>query len=358
MSEGLTEPRKLDHIRIALEELVDMSGEERWFDGVELLHNPLPDISFDEVDLTVEFLSHKISAPILIEGMTGGHEATKRINEELAKAASEFGVPIGVGSQRAALEKEELAHTYKIVREIANNVPVIANLGISHVIGSNGVDNAKKAVDMIEADAIAIHLNPLQEVIQPEGDHDLRDGIVSIRDLVKELDVPVIVKEVGSGIRPSVAKLLDYFGVYAIDVAGSGGTSWALIEGERASDRSKERTASQVYKKWGIPTPAAILSVSEVIERAKLIGSGGVRNGLDAAKCLALGADMVGAARPFLKAVVEGKHEGVIYLLNNYSYQLKIAVFLSGARNIPQFKNMKNYLLLEPLSSWVRRLLM
>ncbi len=357
MDKELTEPRKLDHIRIALEEIVDMSKEERWFDSVELLHNPLPDSSFDEVDLTTEFLGHKVSAPILIEGMTGGHKAAKRINEELAKAASRFGVPIGVGSQRAALEKGELAHTYRVVREIADNVPVIANLGISHVLGSNGVDNAKRAVDMIEADAIAIHLNPLQEVIQPEGDRDLRDGLISIRDLVRELDVPVIVKEVGSGIGPGVAKLLDYVGVYAIDVAGSGGTSWALIEGERAPDRSKERTASNVYKKWGIPTPAAILSVSEAIERAKLIGSGGVRNGLDAAKCIALGADMAGAARPFLKAAVEGKHEAVVSLLNDYSYQLKIAVFLSGAKSIPQFRKMKNYLLLEPLASWVRRLL-
>ncbi len=356
MKEFMTEPRKLDHIRIALEDRIDNSTIDRWFDYVKLLHNPLPEISFDDVELTTEFLGRKITAPLIIEGMTGGHKATKKINEELAKAASEFGIPIGVGSQRAALERAELSDTYRVVREQAPNVPVIANLGISHVIGPDGVDNAKKAVDMIDADAIAVHLNPLQEVIQPEGDHDLSNGLISLADLTRELDVPVIVKEVGSGVSPQVARLLDMLGVYAVDVAGSGGTSWALIEGERAPENSKERASSLVYGKWGIPTPAAVFSVSKSISKAKLIGSGGVRNGLDAAKCLALGAHLAGAARPFLKAVISGGHEEALSLLDEFSYQIKISLYLAGVKKVSQFRKRRNFILLEPLRSWVEAL--
>ncbi len=344
-----TSQRKIEHIMIAKRDDVDLSTAQSWFEYVRLLHNPLPDTSFDDVDLSWRFLGYDLRAPLLIEGMTGGHEATLSINRALAEAAQAEGVAIGVGSQRAALKNEDLVKTYYVVRETATEVPVIANLGISHIIGEEGPDNAKRAVDMIDADALAIHLNPLQEIIQPEGSVDFSGSLVAIRDVVSELDVPVIVKEVGAGISKEIALILEKAGVGIIDVAGQGGTSWSLIEGERSPEGSARRLASKRFADWGIPTPLAIMEVSTL--DIVVIGSGGVRSGLDAAKCLALGAHMAGAARPFFIRAVEEGSDGVKDELNKFIFELKLAAFLTGSLTVNQLRLTKKYLLTGPLKT-------
>ncbi|MCD6348157.1 MAG: type 2 isopentenyl-diphosphate Delta-isomerase [Candidatus Korarchaeota archaeon] len=344
-----TSQRKIEHVMIAKQDDVDLSTSGSWFDHVMLLHYALPDASFDDVDLTWRFLGYELKAPLIIEGMTGGHEATLPINEALAEAAQLVGIAIGVGSQRAALTNGSVVNTYSIVREKASDVPVIANLGISHVLGEEGPENAKRAVDMIDADALAIHMNALQELLQPEGSTDFSNSLIAIRDVVRELDVPVIVKEVGAGISLSVAKYLVDVGVRIIDVAGVGGTSWALIEGERSPEGSIKREASRRFADWGIPTPLAILEVSRL--NATIIGSGGVRSGLDAAKCIALGAEAAGAARPFFVRALEGGVEGVVRELKSFIYEMKIATFLTGSITPQQLRLTRKYVLTGPLKS-------
>lgn len=344
-----TSQRKIEHIMIARREDVDLSGIESWFDQVMLIHNALPDISFEEVDLSWRFLGYNLNAPLIIEGMTGGHEAATSINKALAEAAQSKKVAIGVGSQRAALKDDSLVGTYSVVREVASDVPVIANLGISHVIDKKGPDNAKRAVEMIDADALAIHLNPLQEAIQPEGSLDFSGSLIAIRDVVKELDVPVIVKEVGSGISREIAVALKDSGVGIVDVAGEGGTSWSLIEGERSPEGSVRRIASRRFANWGIPTPLAILELSSL--GITLIGSGGVRSGLDAAKCIALGAHMAGAARPFFVRAVKEGSEGVEDELNKFIFEMKLSLFLTGSLSINQLRLTRRYVLMDPLKA-------
>ncbi len=346
-----TSQRKMEHLMIAKEDEIDLSVSNSWFRYVRLLHNPLPDSSLDDVDLTWKFLGYELNAPLLIEGMTGGHKVTKRINESLAEAAQSVRVAIGVGSQRAGLSDKSVIDTYSIVREKAEDVPVIANLGISHILGKSGPDNAKKAVEMIDADALAIHLNPLQEILQPEGSTDFTDSIISIRDVVKELDVPVIVKEVGSGISYEAAILLREVGVNIIDVAGSGGTSWSLIEGKRSPEGSIKRKASERFADWGIPTPLAIMEMSDL--DIIVIGSGGVRSGLDAAKCIALGANAAGAARPFFIRAIEDGSAGVESELRSFIFEMKSAVFLTGSLTPDQLRLTHKYLLMDPLKSLV-----
>ncbi len=342
-----TSQRKIEHIMIAKRDDIDLSARSSWFEHVRLVHNPLPDASFEDVDLSFEFLGYDLSAPLMIEGMTGGHEAATPINRALAGAASDAGVAIGVGSQRAALSDESLRETYSVVREAASNVPVIANLGISHIIGEDGPDNAKRAVEMIDADALAVHLNPLQEIIQPEGWVNFSGSLTAIGDVVRELDVPVIVKEVGSGISREAASILTEMGVGIIDVAGQGGTSWSLIEGERSPEGSVRREASRRFADWGIPTPLAIMEVSSL--DVLVIGSGGVRSGLDAAKCLALGARMAGAARPFFVRAVEEGEDGVKDELNKFIFEMRLATFLTGSLTVDQLRLTKKYLLTGPL---------
>jgi len=347
-----TSKRKIEHVMIAERDEIDLSVRGgSWFKYVILEHNALPEGSFDDVDLSWNFLGYDLSAPIIIEGMTGGHEDTLPINKALAEAAQRIGVAIGVGSQRAALTNDSVIDTFLVVRNRAHDVPVIANLGVSHIIGEQGPENAKRAVDMIRADALAIHLNPLQELLQPEGSTDFSNSLISIREVIRELDVPVIVKEVGAGISATVAKYLVEIGVHAIDVAGVGGTSWALIEGERSPHGSIKKEAASHFFDWGIPTPCAILEVSSL--DTITIGSGGVRSGLDAAKCIALGAHAAGAARPFFVSALSEGVEGIVKKLEAFIYELKVALFLTGSLTPSQLRLSKKYVLLEPLKSWV-----
>ncbi len=322
------ESRKADHLKISLEEKVE-SGDAG-FGNFRLKHQAAPEIDFDDISLEITFLGKKMKYPLIIEGMTGGTEEAKKINLELAAIAQELGIGFGVGSQRAALEDEKLISTYQ-VREVAPSVFLIANLGAVQLNYGYGLKECEKAIEMIKADALAFHLNPLQEAIQPEGNKNFSNLIEKINELAQKLTKPVIVKETGCGISHEIARKLK---VSAIDVAGLGGTSWGLIEGYRNSENFSQM--SKVFSEWGIPTAECIQEVSKL--NIPLIASGGIRNGLQAAKALALGADCLGLALPLLKAWDKNGSDGVKKFLNQFFLELKLAMFLTSSKNVSELR--------------------
>jgi isopentenyl-diphosphate delta-isomerase len=317
--------RKAEHIRLALDSR--MQTPQHFFDRCRFAHEALPEIEMAEIDLGTTFLSKPISAPLLISCMTGGTEEAAKINRNLAQAAEETGVALGIGSQRKAIEDPDLVETFQ-VRQYAPSVPLLANLGAVQLNYGFSIDQCRAAVDMIGADALVLHLNPLQEAIQPEGQCDFSGLLEKIAQIVEQLSVPVIAKEVGSGISVSTARLLQKAGVEIVDCAGVGGTSWARIEATRADDPE----TGEIFADWGLPTPSNIRQLSEV-PGLQIIGSGGVRNGLDVAKAIALGADLVGMAQPFLEAAVKSP-EAVTQRVRRTSRELRIAMFCVGAPTI------------------------
>ncbi len=289
--------RKAEHIEIALDEA--MQTRQHAFEVYAFEHRALPEIDAAEIDTSVEFLGKRLQAPILISCMTGGTGEATRINRNLAEAAERCGVAVGVGSQRKGLEDPSQVHTFQI-RDRASTVPILANLGAVQLNYGYGIDQCRAAVEMIEADALVLHLNPLQEAIQPEGQTNFKNLLSKIGDVARELEVPVIAKEVGSGIAGTTARALKEQGVTHVDTAGVGGTSWALIEGRRADDAD----LGERFGAWGLATPESIRQVAAV-GGLTVIGSGGLRSGIDAAKALALGAHVTGMAYPFLQAATE-----------------------------------------------------
>ncbi len=348
---GDIEERKRDHISLCLDlgDEAEFSEKTTWLEHVELIHNALPELNLDEISLEANLLGRRFKYPILIEGMTGGTREAYEINRSLAEAAERLNLPMEVGSQRAGIENPALVETYRVAREAAPHCFLIGNLsGVE--LASRGFHYAEKAVEMIEADALAIHLNALQEVIQPEGSTTFRGVLRAIREVCEKLGIPVVVKEVGFGISREVAEKLAGVGVKVIDVAGSGGTNWARIEGERVKgiDTVKARIA-ELYLNWGIPTAASVLEVSG-ISGLEVIASGGIRNGLQAAKVIALGADFIGIARPLLRPALMGP-ENVEKMVMRIVEELKAAMFLTGSRTIVELKKCK-YILSGPLYEW------
>ncbi|MHA3962198.1 MAG: type 2 isopentenyl-diphosphate Delta-isomerase [Candidatus Thorarchaeota archaeon SMTZ1-45] len=325
---SLTRRRKIEHIEICLDEEVQCQ-RSTMFEDIEFVHNALPEINKDKIDLTTNFFGLRASAPLVIAAMTGGHPKTKNINQRLASAAEELGLPIGVGSQRAAVEDPSLADTFTIVRESAPSVPVIANIGATHV------DVAPEAVEMIDADILAIHLNPLQEAIQPEGDCNSIGALESIASIVESVDVPVIVKETGAGISSDVAKRLEEVGVVGVDVGGVGGTSWAGVEYFRAQKEDDDLKAQLglEFWDWGIPTALSVLMVLDSTE-LDVIATGGIRSGLDIAKALALGATAAGVAHPLLRQAVHGSSLDVVVELERFLEGLTVAMYLTGSEKV------------------------
>jgi len=341
--------RKAEHIRIALEGDVEYR-KSNWLEYVEFVHRALPELSLESVETEARFLGRRFRMPLLIEGMTGGTEEALRINRALAMAASELGIPMGVGSQRAGILNSGVRRTYTVAREVAPDAFLIANIGAAQLV-KGGVDMAKEAVEMLRADALAIHLNVLQELVQPGGDTDFTGVTDAIGDAVREVGVPVIVKEVGCGISYEDALVLQRTGVRAVDVSGSGGTNWTEIERQRALSAGDVEKASlaEVFREWGIPTAAAVLEVSRV-EGIEVVGSGGIRSGLEVAKVLALGASMAGIARPFLAAAVEGP-EAAVALARRIERELKVAMVLTGSRNVGDLRRAPR-VILGPLRAW------
>ena len=324
--------RKAEHIRLALSEQMQLGAH--FFDRFSFEHRALPEIDFRDVDTSVEFLGKRLEAPFLISCMTGGTPAATQINRNLAEAAERTGVAFGVGSQRKALEDPETAASFE-VRSVAPTVPVLANLGAVQLNYGCGIEECRRVVDMIDADALVFHLNPLQEAIQPEGQTNFAGLLPKMAEVVRLLDVPVIAKEIGCGISGKVAEQLARIGVRIIDTAGLGGTSWARIEARRAGDAE----IGELFADWGISTPESIRQLAAVAG-VTVIGSGGLRNGIDAAKALALGADLAGMAYPFLAAATQSADE-VERRLRRLIEELEICMFCLGLRNLSELRRLE-----------------
>ncbi len=340
-----TSDRKLDHIRIVSQQNVQAKEKTTWLEYVDLIHNSLPQISKNNIDLSVKFFGHKLNYPILISGMTGGHAAAQKINETLAAAAEKTGVAMGVGSQRAMLEHPELTETYQ-VRKQAPHIFLIGNLGIPQ-LENYGASGVQKAAKSIGANAFAVHLNNLQEVVQREGDVNAKNYFSALQKICKSAKMPIIAKETGAGISKDAAKNLIKAGVSAIDTGGAGGTSWSAVEILRGR---ANKESSLAFWDWGIPTAASVLEIRSVSEKIPLIASGGLRNGLDAAKCIGLGADLVGMAYPFFKAAENGT-DAVVKAIEEVGEGLRNAMFLVGAQNIKELKK-SNFVITDKLLDW------
>ncbi len=320
--------RKLEHLEICRKYDVE-HHVTTGFEDINLVHRALPEVDLDDIDISINLLGKKMDIPLIISAITGGHPQSKEINSNIAIATRNANIAMGVGSQRAGVLHSELKDTFTVVREQAPDTFIIGN------IGAPQVEYAADAVSMIDADALAIHLNPLQEAIQPEGDVNAKGYINNIKDICSTIDVPVIAKETGAGISSTDAKILERIGIDAIDIEGVGGTSWAAVE----TYRSDNPSLGNLFWDWGIPTA---VSTIEVLESTTLpiISSGGIRNGLEATKALALGAKSVSIALPFLKYSYLG-HKYIEDKIRQFEKELKTAMFLVGASNIDQLQQKK-----------------
>ena len=330
-----TEARKSRHIDVCLDEDVASRTPAGW-DNVRLRHEALPEIALADVDLATSFLGLPLRAPIIISSMTGGTQRARDINHRLARAAEAAGLAFALGSGRAMLEDPSLTGTFA-VRNVAPKVALFANLGAVQLNYGVSIDDARRLVEATGAHGLYVHLNPLQEALQRDGDTNFRNVESRISALCEALPVPVIAKSVGSGISPATAVRLANCGVAAIDVAGAGGTSWALVEGRRANDASRERVA-EAFADWGYPTPQATAAIRAVLPRMPLVASGGIRDGVQIAKALALGADLTGLAMPFLRAA-DVSEAAVATLIDELVTTLRIATFASGSRNVTDLRD-------------------
>lgn len=324
--------RKAEHIDLALEDRIQLHAnffEDYYFD-----HQALPELNLAEVELGTTFLGKELRAPLLISCMTGGTDEATRINRNLALAAEECGIAVGVGSQRKAIEDPETTATFQM-RDLAPTVPLLANLGAVQLNYGFGLDECRAAVEMIQADALVFHLNPLQEALQPEGQGDFTGLIDRMGEIAVRLEVPVIAKEIGCGLAGETAARLREVGIEIVDTAGLGGTSWARIEASRAS----EPELGELFANWGVATPRSIREL-RAVGGLTVIGSGGVRSGLDAAKAIALGADLVGLAQPFLEAANVSAERAVERCLR-ISRELRISMFCAGARDLAALQDVE-----------------
>lgn len=332
-----TSKRKKEHVAIVLNDDVEFKNKTPGFEFFEFEHNALPEMNASEIDTSIKFLGKTIKFPLMVSCMTGGYKNAKLINQSLAAVCEERGIPFGVGSQRQAMEDASYHRTFSIVRKVAPSIPIIGNIGAAQIVNLKNTIQIQKLVDMIDADAFAVHLNPLQEFLQPEGDTNFCGVLKGIELLVNNLSIPIIVKEVGAGISASVAQRLINSGVKIIDTAGAGGTSWAGIE----IIRSNKPLISRAFWDWGIPTAESILSLRKLFKNVFLISSGGIRTGIDVAKSIALGANMAASAATILKALEQGGKKQVNKILDSWKTELRGVMFLTGSRNISQLRKTK-----------------
>lgn len=331
--------RKLEHLRINLKENVQSRETTTGLERYRFIHQALPNLALDEIDLETTFFRKRLRAPLLISSMTGGATEAKRINQTLAAAAQATGIAMGLGSQRAAIEDESLAHTYQ-VRQVAPDILLFANLGAIQLNYTYSIDQCRRAVEMIQADALILHLNAIQEAVQSGGNTNWKDLLNQIEKVCRALAVPVIGKEVGFGISEDAARQLADAGVAAIDVAGAGGTSWAAVESRRAASPFLRQLA-EAFWDWGIPTTESLERARRGAANLPLIASGGIRDGVEVAKCIALGASLAGLASPMLKSAdlgVETTIEGIKLI----EAELRAAMFGIGAKNLAALQNTKH----------------
>ena len=335
------EQRKIEHVSIALGQDVSAQQRANWND-IQFVHQALPEVDLDEIDTSVTFLGHTLRYPIFMSSLTGGHPDVISINRNLARAAEQYGLALGVGSQRAAIVNPDVASSYAVTRENAPNAFLIANIGAPQLIPQAHhpaftLAQAQQAIDMIGANALAVHMNSLQEAAQPEGDRRSVGEANALKNLTSQVSVPVIAKETGAGVCREQALLLRSCGVSAIDVGGAGGSSMSAMEAARSKARGDDKTLNigLLYRDWGIATPICVVEAN--VARLPLISTGGVRNGLDIALALALGATLAGMGFPFLKAA-SASYERVCELLETVIAELKVAMQLSGVRSVREMQ--------------------
>ncbi|WP_414562697.1 MULTISPECIES: type 2 isopentenyl-diphosphate Delta-isomerase [unclassified Anabaena] len=334
-----TQSRKADHIRICLEEDVQCHQITNGLEHYRFTHCCLPELNSEDIDISTTFFGKHLGAPLLISSMTGGTAQAAMINQRLAQVAQHYKIPMGVGSQRVVVEKPQVADTFA-VRKYAPDVLLFANLGAVQLNYKYGLDECRRIIDILEADALILHINPLQEFIQPRGDTNFRGVLDKIADLCIKLPVPVIAKEVGNGISAAMAEKLIAAGVQAIDVAGAGGTSWAKVEGERA-ENALQRRLGQTFADWGLPTAECLTSIQAIAPHIPLIASGGLRHGLDVAKAIALGADLAGLAMPFLQAAAAS--EAAVYdLAEVLIAEITTVLFCTGNATLKNLQDSGN----------------
>ena len=328
--------RKRDHLKICLEEDVAFRSVRTGLEHLHLMHQALPELALEDIDLACCFLGRHLRAPLLISAMTGGTPSAEMVNRNLAIAAQATGVAMGVGSQRAALSGEDLIATYA-VRDVAPDILLLANLGAVQLNYEYGVDECRQAVEMIQADALILHLNPLQECLQFGGNTNFRGLLRKIEAVCSKLSVPVIAKEVGWGLSAQTARMLADAGISALDIAGAGGTCWAEVEKLRIGEDSQRRVAES-FSDWGIPTADSIRWVRETVPHIPIIASGGIRTGVEVVKALCLGAHVCGMAIPLLKPATISDGQ-VVDRLEEITLEMRIAMLCSGARTLEQLDN-------------------
>lgn len=328
--------RKDEHLSVVLEQRFKRSERTTGLEAVEFVHCALPEIHLDEVDVSTTFLGKRISAPLLVSSMTGGPSRASEINQNLARVCEAMGLPFAVGSQRVAIEDGGDSGLDASLRDLAPTVPILGNLGAAQFNRGFGPDQAQRAVEMIGADALYIHLNPLQEAVQPEGDRDWSALFDKITHVATRLTVPIAVKEVGSGISAGLARRFVDAGIRIIDVAGAGGTNWAAVEAARIEDPHRKRLAN-AFANWGIPTADAVIAVRAACPDATVIASGGIRSGIDVAKALRIGADLAAQAAGVLPAASQSP-EALQSHFETTIEELRVACFCTGSRDITALK--------------------
>lgn len=325
-----TQQRKKEHLEICLDTERVTGPSRTGFDRYYFIHNALPELDIDELDLSTTFLGKPLRAPILISSMTGGFDLARKVNRNLAAAAQALGIGMGVGSQRVAIEEPSAASSFQ-VRDVAPDILLCGNLGAVQLNYGYGIEQCRRAVAMIGADALIFHLNVLQEAVQPEGNRNFKGLVDKIAAVCREIEVPVIAKEVGNGISVDVARRLIGAGVKAIDVAGKGGTSWSAVEAQRAAQAGQRGDTS--FADWGIPTEEALVSIRQALPGIPLVASGGIRTGVDIAKAIALGADLAAFGQPLLAAAIESA-DAVIEAIGKVIHELQVSMLCVGARDL------------------------
>jgi isopentenyl-diphosphate delta-isomerase len=348
-----TRKRKAEHLRISLKRDVQARQATTGFEDIHFIHRALPEVDKQEIDLSTTVFAHKFSAPLIVGAITGGTLEATKINSAVAEAVEELGLGMGVGSQRAAIEDKRLEKTFVIARKKAPTAFLVANIGGVQLVNGYGVREVKKAIEMIEADAIAVHLNSLQEVVQPEGQTNFKGILGKIGEFAKELDKPIIVKETGAGIAWEEAKKLESAGVRGIDVSGSGGTSFAAVEHYRSKKQETgfQHMLGDVFWDWGIPTAASLVEVSQTVN-IPVIASGGLRSGVEMAKALALGASLASLSHPMLQVAVKGAKE-TISMLSSLIEELKNTMFLVGADSVQVLRKV-SVVITSETAEWLR----
>ena len=340
-SKTKTSSRKKDHVVLSVKRDVTFRGKKTGFEEWDFVHNALPEIDFSEISTETIFLSKPLAFPFMISCMTGGYKDAERINRSLAEVCAEEKIAMGVGSQRQALENSTYHKSFSVARRAAPNIPIVGNIGAAEVARMTDISPMLRLVDLVQADAFAVHLNPLQEFLQPEGNVNFRGVLAGIARLVRELPVPLIVKEIGAGISGEVAGRLIDAGVTIIDVAGAGGTSWAGVEILRRKNGSRREDPWEQFWDWGIPTSEALSQVAALKRagrRVTIIASGGITSGLEMAKAVALGADLAASARPMLQELISSGKTGLRRRLQQWKKEFAGAMFLVGASSLARLQ--------------------